>query len=183
MKKISLLFVFLVMLFVTACSGPQAPVKELRKLADEIEMNYDRYTDEELENVVARLEAIDKKMEQYEYTDEELHEIGRLNGRLTMYLAKAYMKRAGSELGEITQELLGGMEGFFGALCDDVDCTEEELEEAGRMVGRQLGKRLRNTAIMFGSGVEGFAEEFGKEIEALSEEFGEEVESLAEGIE
>ena len=81
MKKVALLFALFAMLFVTACSGPQTPVKELRSIVDEIEKNYDSYTDEELGDVITQLEAIEKEMEQYEYTDEELREIGRLNGR------------------------------------------------------------------------------------------------------
>ena len=185
MKKVALLFALFAMLFVTACSGPQTSVKELRSIVDEIEKNYDSYTDEELGNVITQLEAIEKEMEQYEYTDEELREIGRLNGRATLLLTKAYIKHAGSELGEITQEFVGGMEGFFDALCDedDVDSTDEELEEAGRRKGKDLGKRLRNMAIKFGSGVEGFAEEFGKEIEALSDELEEELENIIDGTE
>lgn len=184
MKKISILFVSFIVFTLTACSGPQTPVKELRKLADEVEMNYDSYTDEEIENVLEKLDSIDTEMQQYEYTGEELRVIGRLNGRVSMYLAKAYLKRAGSELGEITQGLMGGMEGVLDALSGGSDTDiDEVLHEEARMKGRLLGKCLRDMAITLGSGLEGFAEEFEKEIETLAEDLEDDIGNMAEELE
>lgn len=179
MKRTTLLFLCAALFAVSACSGPQTPVKELERIVNEVEKNYDSYTEEDLEKVIGRLDALDNEFEKYEYTDEELREIGRLNGRLSAYLTKAAFRNLGSSMGDLFEELGGGVEGFLEAFgVDDVkpdvdaeELSDEELREAGRRAGKEFGKKARKLAIEFGAGMEGFAEEFEKEMEKAMEDF------------
>ena len=178
MKRISLLFLFTVLFAVSACSGPQTPIKELKKIVSEVEKNYDKYTEEELDKVLARLDAVDKEMDKYEYTDEEMREIGRLNGRITAYLTKAAFNNLGATMNDLAKELGGGIEGFFEAFgvegvefaTSNDDLSDEELREAGRQAGKKFGKTARKFALKLGAGIEGFAEEFEKEMEKALED-------------
>lgn len=190
MKRITVLFsVIMFTLAIVACSGPQTPVKELRELVNEVEMNYKSYTEDDLDRIMDRLDALDKEFAKYEYTDEEQREIGRLNGRLSAYLTKVTVRNLGSILGNFAEEIGGGMEGFFSAFDEDVDgidtceLTDEELRERGRRLGKKLGEKTRRFAIRFGSGVEGFADGFEEEMEQLSDSFEKGVEEMTDGIE
>jgi len=179
MKRIVFaLSVFFVTLSFTACVNSQTPIKELEKIAKEVEENYNSYTEEDVEKVLAKLEVLEKDFEKYEYTDEELREIGRLNGRMSAYLTKAALNNLSSSMGDLFQELGGGIEGFMEAFgveeldfsIDEGELSDEELREAGRNAGKQLGKSAREFAIKLGAGMEGFAEEFEKEMEEVMEE-------------
>lgn len=179
MKRIvfALSVLFVVFSF-TACVNSQTPIKELEKIAKEVEENYNSYTQEDIDEVLVRLDAVEKEFDKYEYTDEELREIGRLNGRMSAYLTKAALNNLGSSMGDLFQELGGGIEGFMEAFgvesldldIDEGDLSDEELREAGRNAGKQLGKSAREFAIKLGAGMEGFAEEFEKEMEEVMEE-------------
>ncbi len=179
MKRIVFaLSVFFVTLSFTACVNSQTPIKELEKIAKEVEENYNSYTQEDIDEVLVRLDAVEKEFDKYEYTDEELREIGRLNGRMSAYLTKAALNNLGSSMDDLFQELGGGIEGFMEAFgvenidldIDEGDLSDEELREAGRNAGKQLGKSAREFAIKLGAGMEGFAEEFEKEMEEVMEE-------------
>ena len=146
MKKITVLFMFCALMTVSACSTPNTPIDELRALVEEVEKNCDTYTEEDLENVIARVEALDDKMKQYEYTDEQLREIGVLEGRLARCLSKVLFKELGTELGNFTQELFGGIGGFFGGFMDEVETekSEEQLREEWHEMGKVFGKNFQD---------------------------------------
>lgn len=178
MKKFITLFSALLVALAVAACGKQTPVEKLRKITDEVEANYSSYTEEDIDKVMLRLDEIEKDMQQYEYTEEELREIGRLNGRLSAYLTKAFMNNLGSTLGDFAEEFGAGVEGFFEVLAgdsevgediDDGELSEDGLREKGRRKGKEWGRKTRRFAIELGSGIEGFAEGFEEEMEQLSD--------------
>ena len=67
MKRIVFaLSVFFVTLSFTACVNSQTPIKELEKIVREVEKNYNSYTEEDVEKVLAKLDVLEKDFEKYE---------------------------------------------------------------------------------------------------------------------
>ena len=63
--------------------------------------------------------AIEEELAKYEYTDEELKEIGRLKGKCMGYLTKQSLKNLEKQIKDLTKELEGGIEGFLEVLSND----------------------------------------------------------------
>ena len=62
-------------------------------------------------------------MLQYDYTDEELKEIGRLKGRYLGYITKQAIKETEKQANDFLKELEGGISGFLEAMSEET--TEE----------------------------------------------------------
>lgn len=103
----------------TSCDSSQSAIEDLETLLNEIEANYQTYTDEDWENMSLSYSAIEEELAKHEYTDEELKEIGRLKGRCMGYLTKQSLKDLEKQIKDLTKELEGGIEGFLEVLSND----------------------------------------------------------------
>ena len=120
MKKY--LFICLTFAFVfsfTSCDSSQSAINDLEVLLQEIETNYQTYTEEDWENMSLSYSAIEEELAKHEYTDEELKEIGRLKGKCMGYLTKQSIKDLEKQIKDLTKELEGGIEGFLEVLSND----------------------------------------------------------------
>lgn len=111
MKRIFCLWVFVVFssLMVVFASAEDRCIRSLQGLYEEIEQNYESYTEEDWDKVKAKYEKINKKMEDCEFTDEQLREIGKLKGKCSAYMSKDLFNKVGKGLIEIG----GVVEGFM----------------------------------------------------------------------
>ena len=112
-------FVFTLFFSLTSCDSSQSAINDLEMLLHEIETNYQSYTEEDWENMSLSYSAIEEELAKYEYTDEELKEIGRLKGRCMGYLTKQSLKDLEKQIKDLTKELEGGIEGFWEVLSND----------------------------------------------------------------
>ena len=120
MKKLLLIcLAFILLMGITSCDSSQAAIKDLEVLLNEIEENYQSYTDEDWEAMSLSYSAIEEELAKYEYTDEELKEIGRLKGKCMGYLTKQSLKNLEKQIKDLTKELEGGIEGFLEVLSND----------------------------------------------------------------
>lgn len=120
MKKLLLIcLAFILLMGITSCDSSQSAIKDLEVLLNEIEENYQSYTDEDWEAMSLSYSAIEEELAKYEYTDEELKEIGRLKGKCMGYLTKQSLKNLEKQIKDLTKELEGGIEGFLEVLSND----------------------------------------------------------------
>lgn len=120
MKKLLLIcLAFILLMGITSCDSSQSAIKDLEVLLNEIEENYQSYTDEDWEAMSLSYSAIEEELAKYEYTDEELKEIGRLKGKCMGYLTKQSLKNLEKQVKNLTKELEGGIEGFLEVLSND----------------------------------------------------------------
>lgn len=117
MKKLLLTTTFILasaLLFI--CCTPASPVEKLKNLADEVELNYESYTDEDWENITVECQELETEFRERKYTQEELKEFGRQKGRISGYMTKYSIKGWGKDIEEFADELGGSIEGFFNAM-------------------------------------------------------------------
>ena len=115
MKKclLTTLFILASVILFTGCASP---VEKLKNLADEVELNYESYTDEDWEIVTKKCEELETEFKESKYTKEELKEFGRQKGRISGYMTKYAIKGWGKDIEEFADELGGSIEGFFNAM-------------------------------------------------------------------
>ena len=109
---------FVMLLGMISCDSSQSAIRDLEVLLNEIEANYQSYSEEDWENMSLSYSAIEEELAKHEYTDEELKEIGRMKGRCLGYLTKQSIKEIEKQLEDFGKELEGGIEGFLEVLSD-----------------------------------------------------------------
>ena len=118
-KYLFICLTFALVFSFTSCDSSQSAINDLEVLLQEIETNYQTYTEEDWENMSLSYSAIEEELAKHEYTDEELKEIGRLKGKCMGYLTKQSLKDLERQIKDLTKELEGGIEGFLEVLSND----------------------------------------------------------------
>jgi hypothetical protein len=118
-KYLFICLTFALVFSFTSCDSSQSAINDLEVLLQEIETNYQTYTEEDWENISLSYSAIEEELAKHEYTDEELKEIGRLKGKCMGYLTKQSIKDLEKQIKDLTKELEGGIEGFLEVLSND----------------------------------------------------------------
>lgn len=120
MKRLfTICLTFMILFGITSCDSSQSAIRDLEILLNEIEENHQSYTEEDWENMSLSYSTIEEELAKYEYTDEELKEIGRLKGKCIGYLTKQSLKDLEKQIEDLTKELEGGIEGFLEVLSND----------------------------------------------------------------
>lgn len=119
MKNALFTLVALLFLGLVSCDSSQSAVRDLEMLLNEIEANYQSYSEEDWEDMLMSYSAIEEELAKHEYTDEELKEIGRIKGRCLGYLTKQSVKDLEKQLKDLSKEIEGGIEGLLEVLSDD----------------------------------------------------------------
>ena len=114
----------------TACSSYSTSA-EFSGIADELEQNSQTYTDDDWAGIISQYESIVESMQGCEYSDEELQEIGRQQGRCLAYITKGYALLAAKKGAGYLNQLKGLVEGFeqeFGDEEEIVNSVEGLIE-------------------------------------------------------
>ena len=108
-SKVKLVAMLLLCLFLFSCSvGKQNPINQLEKLTEDIREHHEEYSTADWKEAYARYEQIAADMENYQYTNEEVEKIGKLEGECVGY----FMKSAVKSLDGLESEIKGFFEGF-----------------------------------------------------------------------
>lgn len=118
-RLLTICLTFMILFGITSCDSSQSAFRDLEILLNEIEENHQSYTEEDWENMSLSYSAIEEELAKYEYTDEELKEIGRLKGKCIGYLTKQSLNDLEKQIEDLTKELEGGIEGFLEVLSND----------------------------------------------------------------
>lgn len=131
MKHVNIFLIAIICsLLAIFCNNAKTSIDELSLLIEDIEENSDNYTDEDWEYVIEEYSLIEQEMENYEYTDEELREIGRLKGIFAMKIAKQVLKDYTEDIKDMQLQFEGGLDGIKEELNkDDYDEIKEFFGE------------------------------------------------------
>lgn len=111
MKKISCIIGILFSLILFSCNSKSGPVDDLRDLSMELQENSNGYSEKDWEEAKQKYENIETQLQQYDYTDEELKEIGKLEGKCSTYFMKSYIKSIKRNIHNLSKEIEGAAEG------------------------------------------------------------------------
>ena len=99
-----------VMLCLVACHPAQTKKDTLKDLVENVEKNSDKFTEADWELSDAKYESILQAMEEYDYSNEELREIGRLKARYVKEVGKNKMRIFKKNLNNLFQQSMGVMD-------------------------------------------------------------------------
>lgn len=116
------LFLFIFPLVFISCESSRTPVNELSSLLEKIENNGESFSEEDWNNITNEFTEIEEELSKYEYTDEELKEIGRIKGQILAKMTKSAVKDLKKQMEDLSKQLEGGLEGFIEEL------NKEEVE-------------------------------------------------------
>lgn len=138
-KKIHLFALVFVAISISSCqSQEEKAIDKLDTLVERVEKNGNDYSADDWKAVVKDLEAINKEMENYDYSKEELKEIGRKEGRIMVMMTQ----EAAKYLKNNYQSILEGVGSFAKGIKEGV---ESELdEEKMEQIGDDIEKGLNN---------------------------------------
>ena len=101
------------LLVFASCTTPEEKsLRSLQELYQDLEQNHENYTLEDWDKAQAEYELLSTHIKGYQYTDEQLVEIGRLQGKCAAYLTKGYFKRLEIGIIQATGAIKGYMEGM-----------------------------------------------------------------------
>ena len=129
MKKLKFCIYLLVCVFIFAsCENKQTPIKKLEKLDRTLVQKSDSFTEQDWENTLMEYEQIEQELSMYNYTDEELRQIGKMKGRLLAKISKEYLNKTMDEVDSYLKIFEGALEGFMEELGSALDGEEDYNE-------------------------------------------------------
>jgi uncharacterized Zn finger protein len=119
----------LVCVFIFAsCENKQTPIKKLEKLDRTLVQQSESFTEQDWENALMEYEQIEEELSRYNYTDEELRQIGKMKGRLLAKISKEYLNKTMDEVDSYLKMFEGALEGFMEELGSALDDGEDYNE-------------------------------------------------------
>ena len=129
MKKIVFCLAMLVSMFAVSCSTPaEKSIKELEEIVVAAESG-EIDTEREFEEVLQRVELLNEKYKDVEYTPEQEDEIYALNLRLSAALTEQFTGFLGRAFSGMMNGMVGGMKGFVNGMHDFVDGMQELVDD------------------------------------------------------
>ena len=99
-----------VMLCLMACNSAQTKKDSLKDLVENVEKNSDKFTEADWELTSAKYESIVNAMEEYNYSDEDLQEIGRLKARYAKEFGRNQLHILKRQFNDLWQQSVGAVE-------------------------------------------------------------------------
>lgn len=103
----------------SSCETSKTPIERLSSLVEQVEDKYDEFTEDDWEKILSEYEKIEEDLLKYEYTNDELKEIGKLKGRIYAKMTKNVLKDFSKQIEGLGKQIEGGVEGFFEELNED----------------------------------------------------------------
>ena len=129
MKKSVFSLLVFVALSVVSCSTPaEKSIKELEAIVVAAESG-EIDTERKFEEVLQRVELLNEKYKDVEYTPEQEDEIYALNLRLSAALTEQFTGFLGRAFSGMMNGMVGGMKGFVNGMHDFVDGMQELVDE------------------------------------------------------
>jgi len=130
MKAKNFVVVLLLGLAVCSCQKQETRlIHDMDKLADQIEYRSDSFTEEDWDDVLDRYEDLHERALKLDFSQEQLKELGRAEGRLSSLLVKKGAKALGGSIRSILKGEKSFFEGLMDGLGESADELKKELEE------------------------------------------------------
>lgn len=133
-KRIQTIAVSMVMLLsFTACESKEEKViGRLNSLSERVEKGASNFDAEDWAEVFKNLEEIHADMETCEFTQDELREVGRADGRLTTVIAKEGAKVLGRDVSSFLKNFSSFVKGFQEGSMENF--KEEDFSDLGDQI-------------------------------------------------
>lgn len=125
MKRIYFFIMLVMSIAFTSCDKKQSAINDLENFSEELKENSSDYSSQDWEEANEQYQLLVEQIDQYEYTDEELKEIGKLKARCLKQMTKGAMKQFQDGIHSITKQMEGAIE-EFGIDYDDDDSDDSE---------------------------------------------------------
>ena len=148
MKKITSFLLVVGLIFtITSCAKMQAKhqIRSLESLTEKVEKKGDLFTRQDWTEVSREYDEICTKMNQCEYTNEQLQEIGRLKGRFYAACTKKAFNSAGGLLNGLFQQAGGAIDGFMESMSE----SQKDDNEDDANLDEQVDEALRELESIF----------------------------------
>ena len=106
----------LLALLLAACNPSQSSLDELQKFTERIEQKSPDWSDADWDDAAIYYSEICQTLDRYDYTEEQLREIGKLKGRCLAQFAKHSFNEGTQGLHDSFIELGGAIEGLLEGL-------------------------------------------------------------------
>jgi len=103
-------------LLLAACNPSQTAMDDLQKFTERIETKSDNWSEADWDDAVVHYSEICQTIERYDYSEEQIHEIGRLKGRCVARFSKHAFDSGTQDIHDAFIELGGALEGLFEGL-------------------------------------------------------------------
>ena len=125
MKRIYFFIMLVMSIAFTSCDKKQSAINDLENFSEELKENSSDYSSQDWEEANEQYQLLVEQIDPYEYTDEELKEIGKLKARCLKQMTKGAMKQFQDGIHSITKQMEGAIE-EFGIDSDDDDYDDSE---------------------------------------------------------
>jgi hypothetical protein len=111
----------------TSCNQSQSKIDKMSKIIEHGYQNKNNLTQSDLDKMELKMEELEKDLEinRNNYTDEQVKEIGRLQGRYAAIL----VKKGITDFQESVKDLNNQMEGFMEGITDDTTKTQKNEKD------------------------------------------------------
>ena len=124
-RYFKLLMLAIMATIISSCSPKQDPINDLEDLATELKENFENFSKEDWENAQNEFVEIENKLNEYEYTDEELKKIGKLKAKCGITFARGAAKMLNDEMHNMKKQFEGAAEEMNSAAEELQDMFEE----------------------------------------------------------
>jgi hypothetical protein len=106
----------IVALFIFSCNQPNSEIQSATKMIDRAEQTNEALTESDLEQLEKKMDQLQKNLDQNrdKYPDEQVKEIGKLQGRYTSVI----VKKGISDFKKSVKDIGNQMEGFIEGMSD-----------------------------------------------------------------
>ena len=125
MKRIHFFIMLVMSIAFTSCDKKQSAINDLENFSEELKEYSSDYSSQDWEEANEQYRLLVEQIDQYEYTDEELKEIGKIKARCLKQMTKGAMKQFQDGIHSITKQMEGAIE-EFGIDSDDDDSDDSE---------------------------------------------------------
>ena len=94
----------------SSCDKKQAAIDSLEDFSEELKENSNEYSVEEWEESIAEYQQIVEKLEQYDYSDEDLKKIGKYKTRCLKAIVNNTILKVSDKIHRTTKQLEGALE-------------------------------------------------------------------------
>ena len=116
MKKIAFLFFAAAFSFsLISCDPVESTFNEMESICEDIELNFDEYTEDKLEEITSQFAELEEKMSERELTNSEQKKLAKLKGRYAGIVTKNAIKGIEDGIKKFAKESESIIEGFMEA--------------------------------------------------------------------
>ena len=125
-RIIQALLIAILSLVLTACNKQEQAIDDLRSFSEQLKEESADYTEEDWQQAGEQYQLLIENIDQYEYTDDQQKEIGRLKAVCIKQMSKGAMKILRHNMNTISKQLEGALEEFMSTDTDQPDQDDQE---------------------------------------------------------